>query len=146
MIDHFKLNDFQKDTLINITPDKESEAYLACEFTMSQKRVFYRKSKVTPKKMGQFVTFWKRNTEGITQPIPEKYDFDFLIINLKTSTNNGYFIFPKCLLITKGILSSEQHKGKRGFRIYPPWNKPKSKQAQSTQKWQIPYFCRYPEI
>ena len=26
------------------------------------------------------------------------------------------------------------------MRVYPPWDKPESKQAEKTQKWQTEYF------
>ncbi|EMM78684.1 MepB domain protein [Leptospira santarosai str. 2000030832] len=45
-------------------------------------------------------------------------------------------IFPKQVLFEKGIVSGR----KRGFRVYPSWDKPTNKQALQTQKWQLAYF------
>ncbi len=56
------------------------------------------------------------------------------------STHSGQFIFPKSILLVKGILSDGEKDGKRGFRVYPPWDKAVNKQAKQTQQWQLQYF------
>jgi hypothetical protein len=38
------------------------------------------------------------------------------------------------------IISTHLKEGKRGMRVYPPWDLPSSKQAKKTQQWQLPYF------
>jgi hypothetical protein len=102
--------------------------------------IIYRQAKITPIKIGQFVTLWKRNETGITAPFDLNDALDFAIIWVKTTENNGKFIFPKAILHEKGILSNDQKGGKRGFRVYPPWDKAENRQAQATQKWQLDYF------
>ena len=52
----------------------------------------------------------------------------------------GQFVFPKSVLIAKGIISTTTKEGKRGFRVYPSWDVAKSKQAIKTQQWQLDYF------
>ncbi|WP_196889355.1 MepB family protein [Aureivirga sp. CE67] len=126
--------------LSDIKIEPEGKEYDACNFKLNQSKVFSRSSKITPKKVGQFVTFWRRNKEGITEPHHEMNSFDFLIINAKTENNFGQFVFPKSVLIKKGIISTDKKEGKRGFRVYPNWDIPTSKQAISTQKWQTKYF------
>ena len=86
------------------------------------------------------MTFWKRNKLGITEPFSEFDRIDFYVINVKIETNFGQFVFPKSELITKGILSTNKKEGKRGFRVYPKWDKTTNKQAEKTQKWQLNYF------
>jgi hypothetical protein len=49
-------------------------------------------------------------------------------------------VFPKSELINKGFITSEKQDGKRGFRVYPIWDKTLNKQAEKTQKWQLNYF------
>jgi len=49
-------------------------------------------------------------------------------------------VFPKSVLIEKGILSTSKKDGKRGFRVYPIWDKTISQQAVKTQNWQLNYF------
>ncbi len=40
----------------------------------------------------------------------------------------------------KGIISSENKKGKMAFRVYPSWENDLNKTAQLSQKWQLEYF------
>jgi hypothetical protein len=35
--------------------------------------------------------------------------------------------------------------GKRAIRVYPPWDKAESRQAEKTQKWQLEYFVEIPK-
>ncbi|WP_420580171.1 MepB family protein [Reichenbachiella sp.] len=120
--------------------EAESQEYGACRFEINGKKVISRNAKVTPKKIGQFVTVWKRSAEGITIPFEAFDDFDLLIINVKHDDQLGQFIFPKSVLIEKGIITSDKKEGKRGFRVYPPWDQPISKQATTSQKWQLVHF------
>lgn len=118
----------------------EGTEYDACLFKLNEKQMICRSSKITPKKNGQFVTFWKRNKEGIAEPFNENDDIDFYVINVHSENNFGQFVFPKSVLVDKGIISTELKDGKRGFRVYPKWDKPQNKQAEKTQKWQLNYF------
>ena len=124
----------------NFTISKESKEYQACSFCLNGNSVICRTGKITPKKIGQFVTFWKRNDQGITVPFHKTDDFDFYVINVKNESKIGQFIFPKNALIKYGILSTNKKEGKRGFRLYPSWDTPNNKQAMKTQKWQLVYF------
>ena len=71
--------------------------------------------------------------------------FDFYVINTKTENQFGQFVFPKSELINRGIITTERKDGKRGFRVYPKWDKAQSKQAEKTQKWQLNYFYEISE-
>ena len=57
-----------------------------------------------------------------------------------TPNKIGQFIFPKNILIEKGILKTDDQDGKMGIRVYPRWDTPDNKQAIATQKWQLSYF------
>ncbi|MFK7786205.1 MAG: MepB family protein [Crocinitomicaceae bacterium] len=120
--------------------EREGAEYSACQFELNGSKVICRTSKITPKKVGQFVTFWKRSTEGITEPFKESDQIDFYVINATSKNRFGQFVFPKSVLIEKGILSTETKDGKRGFRVYPVWDEAQNKQAIKTQKWQLKYF------
>ncbi|PCI34762.1 MAG: MepB family protein [Flavobacteriaceae bacterium] len=122
--------------------EKESQKYKACSLKLKEKQIIYRHAHTTPKKVGQFVTFWKRDTNKQTAPLSESDTFDYFIIVTEKDTNIGYFKFPKLILIEKGIISSEHKEGKRGFRVYPPWDIASNKQALNTQKWQLNYFVQ----
>ena len=125
--------------------EKEINEYEACSFSLNDKQVIYRTAKITPKKTGQFVAIWKRNNLGVTIPFSAYDNFDLMIISTRTNNFFGQFIFPKLALIENGIISSEFKEGKRGFRVYPPWDKTENKQALNTQKWQFKYFVNLSE-
>lgn len=118
----------------------EGREYGACSFLLNGRSIQYRVSKITPTKTGQFVAIWKRNKEGITAPFDTADDLDFLIIAAKSGDNFGQFIFPKYVLADHGILTNNCREGKRGIRVYPPWDIVTNKQAEKTQSWQTKYF------
>lgn len=125
--------------------EQESTEYEACRFSLAGLSIISRKAKITPKKVGQFVTLWKRNKKGIIEPFDESDPIDYLIINLNFNHRFGQFVFPKSVLIKKGIISTQRKEGKRAFRIYPKWDKAISKQAERSQKWQLDYFYELEE-
>ena len=126
--------------LTNLKLNSESVEYSACSFELNGKTVEYRASKITPTKTGQFVTIWKRNIDGVTAPFDISDGIDFIIITSKCNNHLGQFVFPKSVLVDKGIISQNGKGGKRGMRVYPPWNITTNKQAEKTQSWQINYF------
>jgi hypothetical protein len=126
--------------LSRLEQNAEGTAYGACSFVLDGKTIQQRVAKITPTKTGQFVAIWKRNKSGQTAPFDFEDDIDFLIIVAKRGNNFGQFIFPKLLLANQGIISRNGKGGKRGIRVYPPWDSATNKQAQQTQSWQINYF------
>ncbi len=120
--------------------EPESKEYGACRFKLNGLDILSRNAKITPKKIGQFVTFWKRNGNGPIEPFNVSDGIDFYIVNVRAKNKFGQFVFPKSVLIKKGIISTDKKEGKRAFRVYPSWDTPKNKQAESTQKWQLGYF------
>ena len=128
-------------TATDFTLEKESQEYDACRFKIKEQQFHFRKAKVTPKKEGLFVTFWKRIPSGIIAPFDEHDDFNFLIISVETEMDSGWFLFPKDILLKRNIISTPLKEGKRGFRMYPTSSAPKSKQGVASQNWQIQYFA-----
>lgn len=126
--------------LIDLKQNLESKEYGACSFILNGKTIHQRISKITPTKTGQFVTIWKRNDKGITEPFDNSDDFDFVIIIARNNDNFGQFIFPKSVLADNGIITRDGKEGKRGIRVYPPWDITANKQALKTQNWQTKYF------
>ncbi len=126
--------------LTNIEPDLECEEYFGYNFKLASLNIKFRKAKITPKKIGQFVTLWKRNTQGITEPFDAENEFDFYMIYTEKEERQGFFIFPRLILAEKQILTSKNKEGKRGFRIYPNWDIPENKQAEKTKAWQSQFF------
>jgi len=126
--------------LTNLKLNSESVEYEACFFELDGKKIEHRTSKITPTKTGQFVTIWKRNKNGLTQPFDIFDDIDFITITSKKGDNMGQFIFPKSVLCDKGIITCNGKGGKRGIRVYPLWDTVTNTQAEKTQRWQTKYF------
>lgn len=123
-------------------PELESREYGAFRFELEGKGVIFRVAKLTPIKVGYFVTVWKK-INGINAPFNSN-DLDFIIIHVKDEDKQGQFIFDKNILIDKGIISHNNIKnGKMAFRVYPPWVNPVAKQAILTQRWQTKYFLNF---
>lgn len=126
----------------NLQIEGESQEYAACTFELEEVKIKHRLSKVTPTKTGQFVTIWKRNQAGITTPFNDQDQFDLLIISARNATQFGQFIFPKEILVQHKIITKNEIVGKRGIRIYTPWDTVTNKQAEKSQQWQAPYFLQ----
>jgi hypothetical protein len=132
----YKLKQFLKES--------ESAEYGACEFKLNQRSIKFRRAKITPTKMGQFVTFWKRFQKGPIQPFDILDEFDILIVTVEAKNNFGQFIFSKSELRKRDIISQNGQGGRRAMRVYPPWDLTVSPQAKKTQKWQLDFFHDVP--
>ena len=128
------------------TPRKEAESaeYGAYAFELNGLNVRFRVAKVTPTKIGQFVTLWKRIGNGPIQPFDVSDEVDLFIVSTRKNNHFGQFIFPKSALCEQSIVSKNGKGGKRAMRVYPPWDKTTSKQAEKTQYWQLKYFLETP--
>jgi hypothetical protein len=126
-------------------PLPENKEYGACKFVLNNLNVQFRVAKITPTKIGQFVTFWKRIGRGPIMPYDVADPFDLLVVVVRKNEQLGYFIFPKDLLVKKDIISKNGRGGERAMRVYPPWDVTDNKQSKETQKWQLTYFFIYPE-
>jgi hypothetical protein len=122
----------------------EGAAYGACTFRLNGMAITHRVSKITPAKAGQFVAIWKRNRKGLTEPFDISDDMDLVVISARRGSNFGQFVFPKSVLFEKGIMSGNNKEGKRGIRVYPPWDIAGNRQAYKTQQWQGMYFLGIP--
>ena len=143
--EYLKLEIFQKCNIeiSDFQLDSESKEYSGCRFVVNGRKIISRFSKITPKKAGQFVAFYKRNSTNIIEPFHQNDALDLFIINCRSAKDFGLFIFPKEILIQKGIISNHNNEGKRAFRVYPNWDIAQSKQAINTQKWQLEYFVNF---
>lgn len=124
----------------------ESKEYGACIFKLNALTIHFRVAKVTPTKVGQFVTLWKRSERGPIIPYDAADPFDFVITAAKNNKNSGLFIFPKEALRENGVISLN-HKGvKRALRIYAPWDNVDNRQAAQSQRWQQDFFIELEPI
>ena len=126
--------------LTNCILQEENSAYSACKFELNGNLILFRYAKITPTKIGQFVTIWKRTKKGPIAPYEKSDNIVLLIVCTKSVNRFGQFVFPQSVLAEKGIISTATKAGKRALRVYPPWDIPTSKQAQKTQDWQLSYF------
>jgi hypothetical protein len=120
--------------------ETESAEYGACKFKLNNFDIIFRVAKITPAKVGQFVTVWKRLGKGAIQPFDVSDPFDFFIIATRQDDHFGQFVFSKALLYEHDVISENGQGGKRGIRVYPAWDKTTNKQAHKTQKWQLDHF------
>ena len=127
-------------TISNFTQEQEGQEYYANTCLVNNKNAIFRVAKKTPTKTGYFVAIWKRNKDKITAPYDKSDLVDFIIICIINGNRIGQFIFPKSVLIKNKIMSVNDIGGKRGIRVYSPWDDVNSAQAIKTQKWQIEYF------
>jgi len=141
-----KKNAYEPSGLVieNVVKEAESEDYGAFDFEMNNQRIEFRVGKITPTKIGQFVTIWKRMGTGPILPYDIADPFDLFVVSVRDKECFGQFVFPKSVLCEKGIISKEGKGGKRAIRLYPPWNKTDNRQAKNTQAWQLTYFFEIP--
>ncbi len=134
----------------SIEEEPQNLEYAACKFELLNqatiKTVRFRVAKKTPTKVGQFVTFWEKDSKGINQPFEYDESPELLVVTtFYDKIRFGQFVFPKRILLDKDILKSSTTKGKMGIRVYPNWDEPLSKTAKNTQSWQLDYFFEIDE-
>ncbi|WP_017689819.1 MepB family protein [Paenibacillus sp. PAMC 26794] len=124
--------------------EAQNAEYGAYVFTLNSLSIRFRVAKTTPTKIGQFVTLWQRSEDGSTQPYDVSDPADMYVISTRLGSHFGQFVFPKHVLLQRDIVSDQGKGGKRAIRVYPPWDKPTSKQALKTQQWQLECFLELP--
>ncbi|WP_274310366.1 MepB family protein [Solibacillus daqui] len=130
-------------TIKNIREETQNSDYGAGIFQLNSKLVRFRVAKITPTKIGQFVSFWEKDNANKNQAFSFDNATDLLVINTFNDNGDfGQFVFPKEVLLKQNILKTANTKGKMAIRVYPSWDIPTSKQAIATQKWQSPYFVK----
>ncbi len=128
-------------TVIGIDREQESAEYGAIRFEMDGLNCLFRQAKHTPKKIGQFVTLWKRPTpDSEIAPLDRDDGIDRVFIFADETSRFGVFVFQPQLLVKKDIFSEQSEGGKRAFRVYAPWTVPVSAQAKRSKTWQCAHF------
>lgn len=131
------------DAIGNIIVEQQNADYEGQIFTVNNQTFRSRLAKKTPKKQGYFVVFWEKDAENKNQAYAFSEAPDQLLVLIDDHEKQGLFIFPKSVLLTQGILSTETSKGKMGMRVYPTWETELNRSAERTQKWQALYFTDY---
>jgi hypothetical protein len=115
--------------------EQESSDYGACRIELYGRAVVFLISKITPTKIGQFVTLWKRPMPSDEiAPLDSDDGVDLVVVSVADTTQRGQFVFNKHALLKHSAMSRNGHGGKRGIRVYPPWTKPVAKDAIKTQR------------
>lgn len=126
--------------LSGLLEEKESQEYAACAFEINNKNIKFRVAKITPIKIGQFVTLWKRIRTDPIMPFDVTDPIDLFVVSVRNEQHLGQFVFTKNILHEKGFISKEGKGGKLAMRVYPPWDITNNPQAKKTQAWQLLYF------
>ncbi|MFJ6416826.1 MepB family protein [Paeniglutamicibacter sp. NPDC091659] len=126
-------------------PNPEARAYSGCSLALNgahgaEIHVVFRSAKVTPTKAGLFVTLWQRDAGGVTRPYTAGDDVDEFWIAAETKHGYGCFKFPAHELAKAGILATAKKPGKRGFRLYTPWDTDLNAGATKAWAWQRGFF------
>jgi hypothetical protein len=130
----------------NVKKEQESKEYHATNFELNDLRIKFRVGKITPTKIGQFVTLWKRINKGPITPYDMQDQVDFFVISVRSLQGRlGQFVFSKAVLCEKGIMSQNEQSGKLAIRVYPVWDNAENAQAKKTQAWQLDYFFEIDE-
>ena len=126
---------------VDYSVDSEAREYGGLRFTLAGRKVVFRVAKVTPTKVGQFVTLWKRPCPGgEIAPLDSEDDIDFVVVHVSTEGRCGQFVFDRETLLSRGVFAINGRGGKRAFRVYPPWSQPVARQAVQSQRWQTECF------
>ncbi|OQA36316.1 MAG: MepB protein [Candidatus Dependentiae bacterium ADurb.Bin331] len=89
----------------HVVNEPESVEYNACTFEMNNKIIKFRTAKITPTKIGQFVTLWKRSGNSPIVPYDLADSVDFFAVSVRNAHHFGQFVFPKKVLYEKGFVS-----------------------------------------
>ncbi len=100
----------------------------------------WRTARITPAKPGAFVALWRRNSQGSTEPFDATDECAGVMIGVADDDGSGIFTFTNKDLERLGIYQSTAQPGKRGFRLYMPWNDRLNRQAQRTKEAQAQFF------
>ncbi|WP_369899792.1 MepB family protein [Bacillus manliponensis] len=132
--------------ITDLKEEKQNSEYAGGKFQLNNKNIRFRVSKITPNKIGQFVSFWEKNKNMKNQAFSYESAPDLLVITCIDDNKLGQFIFPKEILLKEKILKTQKQKGKMAMRVYPIWDKPVSNQAKKSQMWQLHYFIDLSDI
>lgn len=126
--------------ITNIVKEPQNKEYEGITFKINENKYRSRLAKQTPMKDGYFVVFWEKDINQCNQAYAYSESPDKIIISIIDKNLKGQFIFPKSLLLKKGILRTVDSKGKMAIRVYPSWERSLNNAAKKTQAWQAPYF------
>lgn len=134
------MNIFESEEELLLKKEAQNIDYEGATFQFKHHAYRTRMAKLTPKKKGYFVAVWEKAINGTNQAYRYDDSPDKLIVSVIDGEKCGQFIFPKQILLSKGILKNDKQKGKMAFRVYPSWVTNLNATATKTQLWQSDYF------
>ncbi|CAM2991820.1 MepB family protein [Prescottella defluvii] len=120
--------------------EPDNADYGAAVSDVGRTAIRFRVGKLTPTKVGLFVSVWRRAVGGSTEPFPAEDGVGGLVVTAREGERFGAFAFPAGVLASRGIVSVDGVGGKRGFRVYPLWSATSNPQAKRSQAWQCDWF------
>src|SRR5690349_12390186 len=102
-------------TCSKVEREPESREYGAVMFELGGLPARFRVAKITPTKIGQFVTLWKRIGRGPIQPFDEADPLAVVVIHCRADLQSGQFVFPKSVLCRRDVFSRNGEGGKRAI-------------------------------
>ena len=135
----------------SIIEESQNHDYGAGKFDIDTgtnvRAVRFRVAKITPTKLGQFVSCWEKDIHNKNTAYTNQNAPDLLVITVFSIHGVfGQFVFPKNILLSKNILRTDTTQGKMAFRVYPSWVQVVSQSAVQTQRWQLDYFFEVNDI
>ncbi|MBL3698802.1 MepB family protein [Leucobacter luti] len=125
----------------HVLPEEQSSDYESGLATIGSGTWRIRTARITPTKPGAFVAVWRRSPSGATEPFESSDECAGLMVFVSDADRFGVFTFTREHLTKLGVVRSSRARGKRGFRVYPPWNTNLNAQAARTQRAQADAFA-----
>lgn len=85
----------------NLKPEEQNAEYGAYIFKLNDLSIRFRTAKITPTKIGQFVTLWERVGKKPIQPYDVSDPIDYFVICVRQNDHFGHFVFPKTFYLKK---------------------------------------------
>lgn len=120
--------------------EEKNSDYESAVFMQNGELWRWRTARITPATPGAFVALWRRNSQGSTEPFDATDECAGVMIGVADDDGSGIFTFTNKDLERLGIYHSAAQAGKRGFRLYMPWNDGLNRQAQRTKEVQAQFF------
>ena len=97
--------------ITNLKEEKQNAEYAGCLFHLNNKTIRFRKSKVTPNKIGQFV-FWEKDENMRNRAFSYEAAPDLLVITCIADNKLGNLFFLKRFFLKKNIENTKVKQGK----------------------------------
>lgn len=81
--------------------EAQNADYGAYVFKLNALSIRFRVARITPSKIGQFVTLWERFGDGSIQPYDVSDPVDLYVISTRKGNNFGQFVFPKAVQVIR---------------------------------------------